>query len=183
MTTNNGSLVIKNKFNNNELFKDLIRRQRKTITADKKLQLNDLKRICKYINTSIFDKKKCCIWTGYITNMNNATKGTYINFYFKKKKVALHRLLYCNFVDDLSNDEYLKFNCENKGMCCNINHLKKFKYQKKDLMDEDEEEECEDVITENGTTIKATPKPKSNLTVVKSSTPEELEKKLFLVFE
>jgi hypothetical protein len=40
--------------------------------------------------------------------------------------------LYCNFVEDLSDDEYLKFSCENKGNCCNIKHLKKFKYQKKE---------------------------------------------------
>jgi len=89
-----------------------------------------MKRICKYIDTSIFDKEMCCIWSGYITNMNNSNKGTYVNFYFRNKKVALHRLLYSNFVAPLDSSEYLKFNCENKGICCNINHYEKYKYSK-----------------------------------------------------
>lgn len=116
---------------NNELLTELITKQIKDLPHDKKLQYTDLKRICKYINTSIFDENRCCIWNGYITNSNNSNKGTYINFYFRKKKAALHRLLYLNFVGELSNDEYLKFTCEKKGQCCNISHLKKFEYQKK----------------------------------------------------
>jgi hypothetical protein len=62
--------------------------------------------------------------------MNNLNKGRYVNFYFRRKKVALHRLLYVNFIGNLNDDEYLKFSCDNKGICCNIHHLKKFKYQK-----------------------------------------------------
>ena len=80
------------------------------------------------INKSIFDENVCSIWTVYITNTNNTSKGMYVNFYFRKKKVALHRLLYCNFVGDLGDDEYLKYNCVNKGKCCNIHHMNKFKY-------------------------------------------------------
>ena len=26
------------------------------------------------------------------------------------------------------DDEYIKYNCENKGKCCNIYHMKKIKY-------------------------------------------------------
>lgn len=120
---------------NNELFRELITRQVKNIPSNKKLLYHDIKRICKYINTSIFDENNCCIWNGYITNSNNINKGIYINFYFKKKKTALHRLLYSNFVEILKDDEYLKFNCENKGKCCNIHHLKKYSYRKKNKMD------------------------------------------------
>jgi hypothetical protein len=47
------------------------------------------------------------------------------NFYFNGKKVALHRLLYNNFLGDLDDSEYLKYNCENKGKCCNLNHFKR----------------------------------------------------------
>jgi hypothetical protein len=119
------------KHKDNKMFKHLLQCQLKTVPNDKKLQLGDIKRICKYIDGSIFHETMCCLWSGYITNKNNSLKGTYINFYFKKKKVALHRLLYCNFVGELTSDEYLKFTCENKGMCCNINHLIKYKYQKK----------------------------------------------------
>ena len=116
--------------NSNEIFKELIKRQLPDVPTQWKLNINDMKRICKHIDTSIFDKNLCCIWTGYITNMNNSNKGTYVNFYFRCKKVALHRLLYSNFVAPLDSSEYLKFNCDNKGICCNINHYEKYKYSK-----------------------------------------------------
>lgn len=118
----------KSTMDNNELLMELMNKQLKNVDPKKKLQYSDLARICKYIKTSIFDENQCCIWNGYVTNLNKSCKGTYINFYFKNKKAALHRLLYINFISDLSDDEYLKFNCENKGNCCNITHLKKFKY-------------------------------------------------------
>jgi hypothetical protein len=116
--------------NSNEIFKELIKRQLPDTPIQWKLNINDMKRICKYIDTSIFDENNCCIWNGYITNMNNTNKGTYVNFYFRNKKVALHRLLYSNFVAPLDSSEYLKFNCDNKGVCCNINHYEKYKYSK-----------------------------------------------------
>lgn len=118
------------KISSNEIFKSLIKNQLSDVPIQWKLNISDMKRICKYVNTSIFDKHKCCIWNGYITNVNNSNKGTYINFYFKKKKVALHRLLYSNFVAPLDSSEYLKFNCDNKGICCNVNHYEKYKYSK-----------------------------------------------------
>jgi hypothetical protein len=116
---------------NQELFNELLKKQLKTIPPDKKFRYSDLKRLCKYINTSIFDENICTMWNGYITNENNITKGVYINFYFNGTKSALHRLLYINFIGELSENEYLKFTCENKGKCCNIMHLKKFSYTKK----------------------------------------------------
>lgn len=121
----------------NKLLNELISKQIKdsNLYPKKKLQYNDLKRICKYINGSIFDENKCCIWNGYITNENKPNKGTYINFYFNRKKIAIHRLLYINFVGNLNNDEYLKFSCENKGKCCNVTHLKKFKFYKEEEND------------------------------------------------
>nr|WBF70693.1 hypothetical protein [Megavirus caiporensis] len=116
--------------NSNEIFKELIKRQLPDVPSQWRLNINDIKRICKYIDTSIFDKNSCCLWNGYITNINNSNKGTYVNFYFRNKKVALHRLLYSNFVAPLNSSEYLKFNCDNKGICCNINHYEKYKYSK-----------------------------------------------------
>lgn len=118
--------------NSNDIFKELIKNQLPDVPSEWKLSINDMKRICKYINTSIFDPENCCLWHGYITNINNANKGTYVNFYFRNKKVALHRLLYSNFVSPLNSTEYLKFNCENKGVCCNIYHYAKYKYSKTD---------------------------------------------------
>jgi hypothetical protein len=115
---------------NNLYLKELLKNQLKNISSDKKLNYNDIKRISKFLSCSIFDKNNCCIWDGYITNEKNQSKGTYINFYFNKKKIALHRLLYINYVEDMSPDEYIKFSCVNKGKCCNVNHMQKFIYNK-----------------------------------------------------
>ena len=105
---------------------ELLQNQRKDISGDKKLLYSDLKRISKYLQTSIFNDK-CSLWNGYITSIKgiNEEKNMYINFYFKGKKHALHRLLYINFIGDLNDCEYIKFNCLNKGKCCNIHHFYK----------------------------------------------------------
>lgn len=111
--------------------KELVTNQLKTVPPNRRLIYKDLARITKYIETSIFDENVCCIWDGYVTNAKNAKKGTYINFFFRNKKVALHRLLYENFVGQLGDDYYLKFSCENdenRGKCCNVNHMLKYKY-------------------------------------------------------
>lgn len=115
-----------------KLVQKLIRKQKKDTHTDLKLTFRDIKRICKNINTDPFDKKQCCLWTGKIANMNNQGKGVYINFYFKGKKQALHRLLYSNFIGSLSSDEYLKYRCDNKGVCCNIRHFDKYRYSSSD---------------------------------------------------
>jgi len=159
---------------NAKIFNKLMKKQRKDVPADKKLHYNDIRRICKYINKSIFDGDDCCIWNGYVTNVNNSNKGTYINFYFGGKKVALHRLLYINFVENLSPEEYLKFSCDNKGVCCNINHLKKFKYQKKI------EQEKDDTIKEIEI-IKDKPGKKKAVLVVNKKCKDK--KKLYVDFE
>jgi hypothetical protein len=106
--------------NNNDILIELLENQKKNLSYDKKLSYNDLKRISKYLPSSIFNDN-CCIWNGYIPS----SKNMYINFYFNKKKHALHRLLYINYVDDLIDSEYIKYSCGNKGICCNINHMYK----------------------------------------------------------
>jgi hypothetical protein len=87
--------------------------------------------ICKYYGGA---------WTGYITNLNKDNKNCYISFFHKNKKIALHRLLYCNFVEELNDNEYLKFTCENKGKCCSLKHLKKFVIEKAPIIQEKKEE-------------------------------------------
>lgn len=114
-----------------KFLRELVSHQLKNVPPNRRLIYKDLARITKYIESSIFDEDDCCIWDGYVTNAKNAKKGTYINFFFRNKKVALHRLLYENFVDKLGDDYYLKFSCENeenKGKCCNVNHMIKYKY-------------------------------------------------------
>ena len=109
--------------NNELIFHELIKKQRKKCKEAKKLTLHDIKRISKNIKTSIFDSSGCCLWDGYVTNKNKTNKSSYINFYFRHRKVALHRLLYENYVEELHDDEYIKYSCDNKGACCNVNHM------------------------------------------------------------
>jgi len=148
--------------NKNKLLKELMSKQIKNIPNEHKLKYSDMKRICKYINNSIFDEDKCCIWNGYVTNSNKSNKGTYINFYYRKKKVALHRLLYTNFKEVLSKNEYLKFNCPNKGKCCNIFHLKKFEYNR-----------STNKVTEN--LVKKEKKKKEYIKILNKNNIEDLE--------
>jgi hypothetical protein len=112
----------------NDIIKELLNNQLPYVNYQKKLAYNDIKRISKFLETSIFDNNNCAIWNGYITNDKNQAKGIYINFYFNHKKIALHRLLYLNYIGDILNTEYIKFSCINKGKCCNIHHMKKFTY-------------------------------------------------------
>ena len=118
--------IILMKENNDKIFIELIKNQKKNIQADKKLLYNDIKRISKYLNKSIFNDE-CSIWTGYITVIKNDKKNSYINFFYNGKKYALQRLLYINYMGNLNDSEYIKFTCENKGRCCNVNHFYKIK--------------------------------------------------------
>ena len=115
----------------NELLKELADNQIKNIQQHRRLRYKDMGRIAQYIDTSIFDKNNCSIWNGYVTNAKKCKKGIYINFFFQDKKVALHRLLYENFVGPIDDECYLKFSCDNvehRGKCCNVNHMIKYKY-------------------------------------------------------
>jgi len=125
--------------------RELKNKQIPNVPQSKKLRPNDIHRIVRHTDTSIFDEEKCCLWTGYITNLKNKRKGTYINFYFRdKKKVALHRLLYSNFKGEISDKDYIKYSCPNKGKCCNINHMVKFAYNSNET--EESIEEIEEVL-------------------------------------
>lgn len=105
----------------NLILTELIQNQRKDVQFNEKLNLDDFKRIVNFLNKSIFDNE-CSLWTGAISDPK---KGNYISFYFNKKKIALHRLLYVNFIGEINSNEYIKFSCSNKGSCCNIHHIKK----------------------------------------------------------
>lgn len=117
------------KISKDDIISEMLKNQRQNgIDKDKILHVSDMIRISKHVEYSIFNDDVCAIWTGYITNFNNPNKGTYINFYFRKQKVALHRLLFHNFCGNLNTTEYLKFKCQNKGYCCSIKCLSKHKY-------------------------------------------------------
>ena len=109
--------------NNTSLFQELITKQRQDCNFNKKLSLQDIKRVSKNLSSSIFDGNYCSLWKGYVTNKSKEGKTSYINFYFRHKKVALHRLLYENYISNINDNQYIKYSCENKGICCNINHM------------------------------------------------------------
>lgn len=116
-------------YTKNSIISEMIRNQRKNIESDKKLSFQDIKRIVKFIPKSIF-LDTCSCWNGYITNKNNSKKGTYINFYFNKKKKALHRILFINYKGELNENEYIRYKCKNKGFCCSLNCMYKISIQK-----------------------------------------------------
>ena len=124
-----------------KLLKELSDSQLENVLTERKLRYKDLCRIVKYIETSPFDEDECCLWKGYVTNVGNVSKGTYINFYFREHKVALHRLLYDNFVEHVEDNEYLKFSCTNRGKCCNVHHMIKYKYNHNTSNEDSDSEE------------------------------------------
>ena len=138
--------MIENKLEKKKYLRELVSNQLKHVPSGRRLVYSDLSRISKHITISVFDEDNCCVWGGYVTNAKNSHKGVYVNFFFRNKKVALHRLLYENFVGPLGDDYYLKFTCDNqgnRGKCCNVNHMVKHKYN-------NIEESCDDKpVTKN----------------------------------
>jgi hypothetical protein len=133
--------IFDNSADKKKILDELIIKQLKNVPIERKLHNKDLRRIVKYINSPIFDEEKCCMWNGYVTNETNSKRGTYVNFFFRNKKVALHRLLFENFIGPLGEDYYLKFSCDDNlsdGKCCNINHMIKYKYNSFQKIDENE---------------------------------------------
>lgn len=123
------------KVSKNKIFLELINKQNENVTSNLKLDVKSLQRVSRYINESLFGDK-CVIWQGYITHIKN-TNINYVNFFFNGKKHALHRLLYLNYIGELNNNEYLKYNCSNKGKCCNINHIYKINSYKNEDNNQD----------------------------------------------
>jgi hypothetical protein len=110
----------------NKMINEMVNKQLKDVPIEDKMQFSDMKRLCKYFKQSLFDEDGCTVWNGYITNTNNPYKGIYINFYFRRKRVALHRLLYKNYVGHVDNSCFVRLLCKNGKTCCNINHMMKF---------------------------------------------------------
>lgn len=118
---------------------EMINNQLKNVRPDKKLSYNDIKRIIKNINSTIFGNE-CCMWNGYVANLQD-NKSAYINFYFKEKKLALHRLLYYNYVGPIDHNEHIAFSCNNRGKCCTLKHLVKNERDYDDKENNDDSDE------------------------------------------
>lgn len=138
------------KISKNKILVDLINNQKNEVQDNKKLDVKSLQRISRNIEDSIFSNK-CVLWQGYVTYISS-TDTHYINFFFNKKKHALHRLLYLNYIGEVKPNEYLKYKCENKGKCCNINHIYKINNKKHLEMDKSDtklEESEKDIDSED----------------------------------
>lgn len=99
------------------IYRELVERQLSDVDEEYVLRPKDLERISKNLNNSIFGEE-CAPWS---TNKNDK----YVNFYFRRKKIALHRILYINFVGPIDQTDYITFRCENKGLCCCLSCLQK----------------------------------------------------------
>lgn len=174
----------------NKLLIELINKQRTDVDLSKKLDIKDLHRICKNLNGSIFSSdNNCCLWCGYVTNISNSNTR-YINFFFKKKKYALHRLLYENFIGDINKSEYLRFTCDNKGVCCNLNHIKKIGKDKTNNEPEELEACKKDIVIEENSKNKKKLYKKNNNKKQNSENENSIEviesknnlKKLIIIF-
>jgi len=161
----------------NKLLIELINKQRIDVDLNKKLDIKDLHRICKNINSSIFtNTSKCCLWCGYVTNIANSNTK-YINFFFKKKKYALHRLLYENFTDNIDKSEYLRFSCDNKGICCNLSHIKKIRKKNKEKKSKIEK----DIVIKKKVKKKNLQENTNPIEVIKTKSKDNLDK-LIIIF-
>jgi hypothetical protein len=109
---------------------EMLKKQLPDVPYDKHLRLKDIWRFRKRCSVSIFHPTDCALWKGSISNLNNLDKDICVYFYFKKKKVALHRLLYANYIGSIDDNYYIRYTCENKGICFNVNHMKKVPYRR-----------------------------------------------------
>lgn len=115
--------------NKDEIINKLFSNQINNIEQKYKLNSKDIIRFASYINSDPFSETECCKWLGAVSKSTNQTN--YINFWFNKKKQALHRLLYINYTGPLPKNRYLRFTCPNtdmKGICCNIKHIELINY-------------------------------------------------------
>jgi len=133
---------------NSIILSKLLKQQRTNIKLDKKLSFNDLNRISYNLPCDIFSDS-CCIWLGYVTNLKSKNKNCYISFFFKNKKISLHRLLYLNYVKDIDDSEYIKYTCNNKGKCCTLNHMVKVIHEDKNIDNIDKNNINENNIDKN----------------------------------
>jgi len=92
-------------------------------TFTNRITSREVLRMLKNIDGNIFGNE-CVVWKGHLTNVNNPRKGIHINFFFRDKKLALHRLLYHNLVEHIEKSTYIAYTCKNKGKCLCLKHMK-----------------------------------------------------------
>lgn len=166
--------------NKEEIINKLYDNQIKDIEPKYRLNSKDIIRLSSYIGGDPFSETECCKWKGAISTSSHQSK--YINFWFNKKKQALHRILYLNYKGPLHKNKYLRFSCpyqNMRGVCCNINHL--------DLINKVEIDENSDeiaVVSKIKKSINAKPKANNEINTLTTSLTNNYNKNLFvIVFE
>jgi hypothetical protein len=77
----------------NKFLKEMLQKQLPNLPIEVQLSAKDICRIRKHCPSTIFSPDECAVWTGHVTNVNHVGKGIYVNFYFRRRKVALHCLM------------------------------------------------------------------------------------------
>jgi len=135
----------------NKIYENLIKNQLSNMDNKYRLNLSDLKRIADNLLDDIFGNE-CSIWCGpIITNPNNKS---YISFFYNNKKISIHRILYKNYINNLNDNEYLKYTCNNQGICCCINHFYKVNEDKSDSVSDPQSELKSEDLIENQKILK-----------------------------
>jgi len=101
-----------------EIFLKFLENQKDSIPTYQnygKMFFEDIQRLELNIKDDIFSDH-CCIYNGEI-------KNGFASISFKGKKVSVQRLLYHNYIGTIRRNQIIKYSCENKGICCCLNHL------------------------------------------------------------
>lgn len=102
-----------------------------------KLDFEDLKRIDRCISGDPLKSNKCCLY------LRKLVKNSYSTFSFRGKKTSILRILYHNYIDDIKPNSRIKYSCENKGLCCNLNHFKVIEVEETPEIEENIEKNVE----------------------------------------
>jgi hypothetical protein len=167
--------------NKEDIINNLFANQIKNIDSKYCLNSKDIIRFASYISSDPFSETECCKWKGAISKSSHQSK--YINFWFNKKKQALHRILYLNYKGELPKNKYLRFSCPNqcmKGICCNINHLELI--NKEEDIDSDTElknQQIKKVTKKTKKAIKESELENDGIDI--KSFPNKLNKNIFVI--
>jgi hypothetical protein len=101
--------------------KDYINNIINNVPEQYKIDNHEVNRLTSHIEGDIFNSDECVLWNGYVTQ--SKSNSVHVNYIIRGKKTSLSRLLYMNYVGKLEPNNYIKYNCSNPGICCNLKHM------------------------------------------------------------
>lgn len=108
-----------------ETLRDLVTFQLPNIDFSVKLKYSDLIRLSPKLSVSPF-RHQCSLWTAYVCKSIPRSKN--VVFFFNRKKQDIRRIIYANFVGELTARNYIKMECGNRECMC-IHHMRKGTYR------------------------------------------------------